>query len=82
MTEGKLTLPVIYALKATGDEEMIKLARKVKAHTVSQDEIAQLVAFTKENSGIEYADRRMWDFMLRLWISLITMLKTRMYIMP
>ncbi len=37
MTEGKLTLPVIYALKATGDEEMIKLARKVKAHTVSQD---------------------------------------------
>ena len=62
MTEGKLTLPVIYALKATGDEEMIKLARKVKAHTVSQDEIAQLVAFTKENGGIEYADRRMWDF--------------------
>lgn len=30
MTEGKLTLPVIYALKATGDKEMMKLARKVK----------------------------------------------------
>ena len=60
--EGKLTLPVIYALKSTGDEEMIKLARKVKAHTVTADEIAQLVAFTKENGGIEYADKRMWDF--------------------
>ena len=62
MTEGKLTLPVIYALKSTGDEEMMKLARKVKAHTVTADEIAQLVAFTKENGGIEYADKRMWDF--------------------
>ena len=62
MTEGKLTLPVIYALKSTGDEDMLKLARKVKSHEVTQDEIAQLVAFTKENGGIEYADRRMWDF--------------------
>ena len=62
MTEGKLTLPVIYALKSTGDEEMLQLARKVKARTVSREEIAQLVAFTKENGGIEYADKRMWDF--------------------
>ena len=62
IVEGKLTLPVIYALKSTGDEEMMKLARKVKAHTVTADEIAQLVAFTKENGGIEYADKRMWDF--------------------
>ena len=62
MTEGKLTLPVIYALKSTGDEEMMKLARKVKSHEVQPDEIARLVAFTKDNGGIEYADKRMWDF--------------------
>ena len=62
MTEGKLTLPVIYALKSTGDEEMMKLARKVKSREISPEEIAQLVAFTKENGGIEYADKRMWDF--------------------
>ena len=55
MVEGKLTLPVIYALKSTGDEAMMKLARKVKAHTVTADEIAQLVAFTKANGGIEDA---------------------------
>ena len=36
---------------------MMKLARKVKAHTVTADEIAQWVAFTKENGGIEYADK-------------------------
>lgn len=62
MVEGKLTLPVIYALNSTGNEQMMKLARKVKAHDVSQEEIAQLVAFTKENGGIEYADKRMWEF--------------------
>lgn len=62
MTEGKLTLPVIYALKSTGDEEMMKLARKVKSHEVKSEEIARLLAFTKENGGIEYADKRMWDF--------------------
>lgn len=62
MAEGKLTLPVIYALNATGDEEMIRLAHKVKNHEISPDEIGRLVAFTKANGGIEYATQRMWDF--------------------
>jgi octaprenyl-diphosphate synthase len=62
MAEGKLTLPVIYALNSTKDEEMIALAQKVKEHTISLDEIARLVTFTKEHGGIEYADKRMWDF--------------------
>lgn len=62
MAEGKLTLPVIHALKSTDDAEMMKLARKVKSHEITIEEIARLVAFTKENGGIEYADKRMWDF--------------------
>ena len=62
MLEGKLTLPVIYALKSTGNAEMMMLARKVKAREVKQSEIDQLVAFTKENGGIEYADQQMWKF--------------------
>ncbi len=62
MTEGKLTLPVIYALKSTRDEEMMKLAHKVKSREITPEEIARLVAFTKENGGIEYADKRMWEF--------------------
>ncbi|MGI6223590.1 MAG: polyprenyl synthetase family protein [Prevotella sp.] len=65
MSEGKLTLPVIYALNNTHDEEMLALARKVKAGTVTPDEIARLVAFTKQNGGIEYADRTMWDIHAR-----------------
>ena len=62
MAEGKLTLPVIYAVNNGGDEAMRELALKVKARTVSGDEIAKLVAYTKEKGGIEYAERRMWEF--------------------
>ena len=77
MTEGKLTLPVIYALKSTGDEEMMKLARKVKSREISSEEIAQLVSFTKENGGIEYADKRMWDFHAEAMIFLDTYVEDR-----
>ncbi|MBQ3753418.1 MAG: polyprenyl synthetase family protein [Prevotella sp.] len=59
MVEGKLTLPVIYALNNSHLESMHTLARKVKAGTVNPDEIAVLVEFTKEQGGIEYAERRM-----------------------
>ncbi len=61
MAEGKLTLPVIHALRSTGSQEMLALAKKVKAGTVTKEEIAKLVKFTKENGGIEYADQRMWE---------------------
>ena len=60
MAEGKLTLPIIYALNKNPQyESMMTLARKVKAGTINADEIAVLVEFTKECGGIEYAERRM-----------------------
>ena len=62
MAEGKLTLPVIYALKSTGNAKMMELARKVKKRTITTDEIADLVTFTKENGGIEYAEQKMRYF--------------------
>lgn len=62
MAEGKLTLPVIFALNSTNDKAMLALAKKVKKHSINPDEIARLVDFTIKNGGIEYADRRMWDF--------------------
>ena len=64
MAEGKLTLPVIYALNNSHLESMQTLARKVKAGTINSDEIAVLVEFAKENGGIEYAERRMNDYRL------------------
>ena len=62
MTEGKLTLPIIYALNHTDMPAMQKLAKKVKAGTINPDEIAVLVEFTKQNGGIEYAERKMEEF--------------------
>ena len=59
MLEGKLTLPVIYALQSTGDEAMLALAHKVKQQEVNAAEIASLVAFTKAHGGIEYAEQQM-----------------------
>lgn len=59
MAEGKLTLPALHALNTTGDRAMKAIALRVKEGTVTPDEIALLVAFTKENGGIEYAERRM-----------------------
>ena len=75
MIEGKLTLPVIYALNTTEDEEMITLARKVKNGSVTDEEIARLVAFTKAQGGIEYADKRMRDFHAEAMLFLETEVK-------
>ena len=59
MAEGKLTLPVIYALHKAGKAEHWKLVAKVKDGTVTKEEIARLVAFAKGNGGIEYSEGRM-----------------------
>ena len=62
MTEGKLTLPVIYALTHSDSQAMQTLAKKVKNGTINNDEIAVLVEFTKQNGGIEYAEKKMEEF--------------------
>jgi len=59
MAEGKLTLPIIYALQHHGSPAMETLAKKVKAGTINTDEIAVLVEFAKQQGGIEYAERKM-----------------------
>lgn len=62
MAEGKLTLPVIHAVLSADNGAMKDLALKVKKGEVTPEEVAQLVAFTKENGGIEYAEAKMREF--------------------
>ena len=62
MAEGKLTLPIIYALKNYGYDSMLNLARKVKNGSINHDEIAVLVDFAKERGGIDYAEQKMNEF--------------------
>ena len=61
MAEGKLTLPVIYALNSTNDAAMLALADKVKKGEADRAEIETLIAFAKQNGGIEYAERKMQE---------------------
>lgn len=59
MQEGKLTLPVIYAINSTGNAEAKAIAMKVKGHEATSEEIAWLIDFAKANGGIEYAEKQM-----------------------
>ena len=61
MAEGKLTLPVIYALNSTNDAAMLALADNVKKGEADRAEIEALIAFAKQNGGIEYAERKMQE---------------------
>lgn len=62
MLEGKLTLPVLYALNTTKDARAEEIAMKVKSGTATADEIARLIEFAKEQGGIEYATKTMLDY--------------------
>ena len=62
MLEGKLTLPVIYSLTHFKNDAVLNLAKKVKAGTINQDEIAVLIEFAKQYGGIKYAEKKMEDF--------------------
>lgn len=61
MLEGKLTLPVLYALNSTHDDEAATLARKVKKGDACAEEIMHLIEFTKQHGGIEYAEQKMQE---------------------
>ena len=62
MKEGKLTSPVIHVINKTKDEEMLSKALKVRRGEATQEEIDDLVAFTIDNEGIEYAYWAMNEF--------------------
>ena len=62
MREGKLTLPLIYALNTHPSSVMNDLAKKVKKGTVTNEEINELVEYAKQKGGIDYAVKRMNDY--------------------
>ena len=62
MLEGKLTLPVLYALNSTCDKAAEEIAMKVKDGSATSDEIARLIEFAKQYGGIEYAIKTMYAY--------------------
>lgn len=62
MMEGKLTLPVLYALNSTKDKAAQEIAIKVKNGEATADERAFLIEFSHLNGGIEHASQTMYDY--------------------
>lgn len=60
--EGKITLPLLYALKSSGDEEKEEYLNILKRKDFTQENVEKLIRFAKAKGGIEYAEKRMLEF--------------------
>lgn len=59
MREGKLTLPIIYAVRTHGDDHIRMMVDRLKNGELSDAEISELIEFAKLHGGIEYAEQTM-----------------------
>ncbi len=62
LSQGKLTLPLIYVLSRFPNEKINNLIKKVKALTVTKEERQILISYAKEKGGIEYAQKVMYEY--------------------
>ncbi len=62
MREGKLTLPIIYAVRTHGDEHIRTMIDRLKSGELNDTEIYELIEFAKLHGGIEYAEQVMQDY--------------------
>lgn len=62
MREGKLTLPIIYAVHTEGDDRIREMINRLKSGELSEAEIGDLIEFAKAKGGIEYAERTMQEY--------------------
>ncbi len=61
--EGKITLPLIYALQNAPPSELVEeMMQIIHSRDYSDDNIELLLQFAKEQHGIEYATKIMNDF--------------------
>lgn len=59
LREGKITLPLIYALTKEGAEGQAEMIELVKKSVLSTEEIDVLIDYAKKQGGIEYAEEAM-----------------------
>ncbi|MBE6281106.1 MAG: polyprenyl synthetase family protein [Bacteroides sp.] len=62
MREGKLTLPALYVLNAFEDDEMKKVALRIRSLEAAPTEIDGFIQYVKEKGGIDYAHKVMMDY--------------------
>ncbi|MDR2233130.1 MAG: polyprenyl synthetase family protein [Tannerella sp.] len=60
--EGKITLPLLYALISTPESEKARYVEMINNNDFTPENIAALIAFAKAKGGIEYAQARMKEY--------------------
>lgn len=57
--EGKVTLPLLYALESTDESTKAPYLKMIRGRDFSPENVAALINFAKEHGGLEYAMSRM-----------------------
>ncbi|MDR0843674.1 MAG: polyprenyl synthetase family protein [Tannerella sp.] len=60
--EGKVTLPLLYALESSSPEEKKPYLEILTAKQFTPENVSLLIRFAKEKKGIEYAESRMIEY--------------------
>lgn len=60
--EQKMTLPLIYVLNHCTQKEKKWLINSVKNHNKDKKRVKEVIAFVKENGGLDYAETKMHAF--------------------
>ncbi len=60
--EQKMTLPLIYVLNRAEKKEKNWIINSVKNHNRNKKRVKEVIAFVKENGGLDYAENKMREF--------------------
>jgi len=60
--EQKITLPLIYTLNKVTKKERNYIINIIKNHHKDNKKVAEVIAFVKENNGLEYAEKKMHNY--------------------
>lgn len=60
--EQKMTLPLIYVLNNCASKEKSWLINSIKNHNKDKKRVKEVIAFVKNNNGLDYAEQKMVQF--------------------
>ena len=60
--EGKITLPLLYALNTAPDKETAHCVKIIENQEFTKDNIAELIDFAKQYGGIKYAEKKLLEY--------------------
>jgi octaprenyl-diphosphate synthase len=60
--EGKITLPLLYALKKASEKESFHYMKIINQQKYTPENVSELIAFAKQQGGIEYAEKQLKEY--------------------